>query len=54
MPAGKASSLAAARGACGGDDIGLGHVRFSLMMDCLNDARDLSDGQDLVNQSINS
>ena len=26
MPAGEASSLAAAGGACGGDDIGLGHV----------------------------
>ena len=25
MPAGEASSLAAACGACGGDDIGLGH-----------------------------
>jgi len=27
MPAGEASSLAAACGACGGDDIGLGHER---------------------------
>ena len=32
MPAGEASSLAAAGGAGGGDDIGLGHVLFSLIV----------------------
>ena len=32
MPAGETSSLAAAGGAGGGDDISLGHLCFSLMI----------------------
>ena len=32
MPAGETSSLAAAGGAGGGDDIGLGHLCFSLIV----------------------
>jgi len=46
MPARQASSLAAACGAGGGDDIGLGHVRSPDFADWrLNDARDLKDGR---------
>ena len=56
MPAGEASSLAAAGGACGGDDISLGHLLFSLIVLSGFDwiGPDLSGAGDLVNQSINS